>query len=142
MRGNLTYYVQKINDIVTLTEQTGEEMNPFFETLRGAIDEDTLSELTSSQYEEIKAAFAKGTAVYEAQLAVIKDLRPPARVLGIHKKLEKAYSQYVLACQSMVESITDESVDVNQFNESETKQDAETDTIAFCIQRMTQLLLK
>ena len=60
MRGNLTYYVQKINDIVTLTEQTGEEMNPFFETLRGAIDEDTLSELTSSQYEEIKAALRKG----------------------------------------------------------------------------------
>ena len=62
--------------------------------------------------------------MYEAQLAIIKDLRPPTRVLGIHKKLEKAYSQYVLACQSMVESITDESVDVNQFNESETKQDA------------------
>ena len=33
MRGNLTYYVQKINDIVTLTEQTGEEMNPFLKHL-------------------------------------------------------------------------------------------------------------
>jgi ssRNA-specific RNase YbeY (16S rRNA maturation enzyme) len=43
----------------------------------------------------------------------------------------------------MVDAIDADAVSVNveQFNTSESKQDEATDTISFCIQRVTQLVL-
>jgi hypothetical protein len=71
----------------------------------------------------------------------VSTLRPPARVMGIHKKFERAYTEYVQGCEEMIASL-ETGIDVAAFDRAEIKQDTATDAISFSIQRMTSLLLK
>lgn len=143
-KNNLSYYVQKINQVVEETEKNGETMHPFFEIIRSAIDDGKADELSSDQLIEIRGAFEEGVSKYQELLEVIKSLKAPARVLGIHKKLERSYTLYVEGCQEMVDSLSEDGagVKIEDFNEAEQKQDDVTGKIAFCIQRMTSILLK
>lgn len=144
MKANLGFYIQKINDIVKETEAIGETMNPYFEEVRNALDENKADTLSVDKLTEVHDSFVKGTASYQSLLETIEGLRAPAKVIGIHKKLEKSYTDYVAGCQEMVDAINPSEGSVNQvkFDEAECKQDETTDTIAFCIQRMTNLLMK
>lgn len=140
---NLGYYIQKINDIVTTSEEIGELMNSSYETVRTAIDTDKVADLTNEQLKETQELFLSGTKKYRVLLAEIKGLKAPIKVIGIHKKLEKSFETYVAGCQEMVDSINleEKSVNKEQFNTSEAKQDEATDEISFCIQRITQLVM-
>ncbi len=142
MKPNLGFYVQTINKIVQDTEAIGETMNPNYEELRNAIDTQTVASFTPERLAEIADVFAAGTQQYETMMAKISTLRPPARVMGIHKKFERSYKMYVEGCQEMIASIRNtEGVDVAAFDASEKKQDEATDDISFSIQRMTKILL-
>ena len=142
MRPNLGFYIQNINKIVQDTEEIGEGLNPKYEEVRQAIDNDTLSELSAEKLTAIIESFEKGTAKYQAMLEQINKLRPPAQVLGVHKKFERSYTNYVKGCQSMIDSLKNGEVDVEAFNAAEAVQDEATDGISFSIQRMTITLLK
>lgn len=144
VKANLGFYIQKINDIVKETETIGETMNPYFEEVRNVIDNGTVDQLSTDKLTEVHENFAKGTASYQGLLDTIKGLKAPAKVIGIHKKLEKAYTDYVAGCQEMVDAVNPSAatVDSAAFDDAEKKQDETTDTIAFCIQRMTSLLMK
>lgn len=143
MRPNLGYYVQTINTIVNETEQLGEKMNPSYEKIRTAIDKDKLSNLSAAELKEIVKLFEEGTTSYRELLEKINKLRPPAKVIGIHKKLEKAYFNYVAGCEEMTKSIDPENgVDIAAFDQSEKKQDESSDTIMFSIEKMTNTLMK
>ncbi|WP_368251466.1 hypothetical protein [Enterococcus sp. 2201sp1_2201st1_B8_2201SCRN_220225] len=141
MKPNIGFYVQKINDIVKDTEAIGEKMNPNYEVIRQAIDEDKLATLTPENLAETREIFEAGTGKYREMLSTIGGLRPPAKVLGIHKKFERAYENYVAGCEEMIASIKEDQVDVPAFNAAESKQDEATEVISFSIQRMTNLLL-
>ncbi len=142
VRPNLGYYVQNINDIVQDTEKIGEEMNPHYEIIRAAIDADTLTELTPEKITEVVDVFTAGTKKYKAMLVQIEKLRPPAKVMGIHKKFQRSYEKYVAGCDEMIASLqTAQGIDTPAFNAAEEKQDEATDEISFSIQRMTNLLL-
>ncbi|MGX4686431.1 hypothetical protein JNUCC83_05955 [Vagococcus sp. JNUCC 83] len=140
---NIGQYLQVINAIVTESEKVGEQMNPSYEIVRKAIDEDKLSNLSVEQLTEIKNQFSTGTEEYRVMENSLLHLKAPVKVLGIHKKLEKAFKDYVEGCQEMVDSIDAEhaKVEVEAFNTSEIKQDEATDSISFCIQRITQIIM-
>ncbi len=142
-KANLGFYIQKINDIVTTSEDIGEEMNPSYEVIRTAIDSDKLADVSAEELKATHELFSNGTEKYRGLLAEIKGLKAPAKVMGIHKKLEKSFTAYVEGCQAMVDSIDLDNNTVNQelFNTAETNQDAATDEISFCIQRVTQLVM-
>lgn len=142
MRPNLGFYIQNINKIVQDTEEIGEGLNPKYEEVRQAIDNETLSELSADKLTTIIESFEKGTAKYQAMLEQINKLRPPAQVLGVHKKFERSYTNYVKGCQAMIDSLKNGEVDVEAFNAAEVLQDEATDGISFSIQRMTSTLLK
>lgn len=135
--------MQVINAVVTESENVGEKMNPSYEIVRNAIDADKLSDLTVEQLTEIKNKFSTGTEEYRVMENSLLHLKAPVKVLGIHKKLEKAFKDYVEGCQEMIDSIDAEhaTVDVEAFNTSEVKQDEATDSISFCIQRITQIIM-
>ncbi|MCA5011752.1 MULTISPECIES: hypothetical protein [unclassified Enterococcus] len=143
MKPNLGYYVQNINDIVKETEEVGEKMNEYYEEVRKAIDEDKVTELAPERIVEIQRIFQDGTKEYETMLEKVSQLRPPARVMGIHKKFERSYIEYLAGCNEMILSLDSEKgIDVDLFNASEEKQDKATDDISFAITRMSNLLLK
>ena len=140
---NIGHYLKVINTIVTDSEKVGEEMNPSYEIVRHAIDDGKVSDLTVEQLTEIKNQFSTGTEHYRVMENALTQLKAPVKVLGIHKKLEKAFNDYVEGCQEMVDSIDAEhgKVDSEAFDLSEAKQDAATDGISFCIQRITQIIM-
>ncbi|MGY3703654.1 hypothetical protein BW731_10400 [Vagococcus martis] len=140
---NVGQYLQVINAVVTESENVGEKMNPSYEIVRKAIDDNELSELTVEQLTEIKNQFTTGTEAYRVMENSLLHLKAPVKVLGIHKKLEKAFKDYVEGCQEMIDSIDAENakVDSEAFDLSEAKQDAATDGISFCIQRITQIIM-
>ena len=143
MKPNLGYYVKNINDIVKETEEVGEKMNDYYEEVRKAIDEGKVADLAPERIVEIQRIFQDGTKEYEAMLVKVTQLRPPARVMGIHKKFERSYIEYLAGCNEMILSLDPEKgIDVDLFNASEEKQDKATDDISFSITRMSNLLLK
>lgn len=142
-KANIGFYLQTVNDVVTDSEKVGEKMNPSYELIRQAIDTDKLNDLTVDELRDTVALFTEGTNEYREMDKSLKSLKAPVRVIGIHKKLEKAFTDYVAGCQEMIDSINAESgtVDVDKFNTSEIRQDEATDTISFCIQRMTTIVM-
>lgn len=141
MKPNLGYYVQKINDIVKNTEAIGEEMNPCYEEIRQAIDKEDVASISDERRDAIVSLFKEGTNQYVAMQQTVRTLRPPAHVMGIHKKFERSYNDYVQGCEEMIASL-ENGIDVAAFDAAEQKQDEATDAISFSIQRMTSLLLK
>ncbi|MBL1230436.1 hypothetical protein IW492_14475 [Enterococcus sp. BWB1-3] len=143
MKPNIGYYIQVINDIVQETEKVGEEMNGHYEELRQAIDDKKEADISKEKLAEVQGIFNEGTEKYEVFLKQILGLRPPVKVIGIHKKLERCYTEYVAGCKEMVLSLDPEKgLDTALFNASEEKQDKATDDISFCITKMSNLLLK
>jgi hypothetical protein len=143
MKPNAGYYVQVINDIVKYTEEVGEAMNPYYEEIRQAIDRKKTAELSAERLKEIKEKFNEGTAKYEAMLKKVASLKPTPQVLGIHKKFEKAYTEYVAGCREMILAIdATTGIDADLFDRSEAKQDQATDELSFAITRMSRILLK
>ncbi|RSU00297.1 hypothetical protein CBF37_02150 [Vagococcus vulneris] len=131
-----------INSIVTESENIGEEMNDSYEVIRQAIDSNKVDSLDTATLTSVHDVFMQGTAKYDVLVEEIAKLKAPVKVLGIHKKFQKSFDTYVVACKDMVEAVTESGVDVNGFNTSEANQDAATDEIAFSIQRITQLIMK
>lgn len=140
-KANLGFYVQTINDIVKDTEEIGSNMHGSYEEVRTAIDEGKTAEFEINRLSEIHRLFSEGTDAYRLMLEKISKLRPPAKVLGIHKKLERSYMEYVAGCDEMVLSIADGNIDSKTFDAAEKKQDKATEDITFCIQKMTKMLL-
>ena len=68
MRPNLGLYIQNINQIVQETEAIGENLNPKYEEIRQAIDQEQLAEISAEKISEIVETFANGTSKYEAML--------------------------------------------------------------------------
>ncbi|MGM0213444.1 hypothetical protein [Enterococcus sp. AZ109] len=139
MRPNVGFYAGEINALIKNTEEMGEKLHPSYEEIRTAIDEK--KELDSERVSEIHELFAEGTKFYQLNLEKIKLLKPPAKVMGNHKKFEKAYTEYVAGCQEMTDSLVPE-VNVEAFDAAEQKQDNATDVIYKTIQKITNLLLK
>lgn len=143
MRPNLGFYVQTINDIVKTTEDIGEVMNPYYEEVRQAIDKNKVNDLTAERIAEIQAKFKEGTEKYELMLKKVGTLKPTPQVLGIHKKFQHAYTEYVAGCNEMILATDPETgIDADLFNASEEKQDQATDELTFAITRMSNILLK
>ncbi|MFS0927090.1 hypothetical protein [Enterococcus durans] len=143
MLPNMGYYVQAVDRMVKETEEIGETMHPKYQVIGEAIDQNKTADLSSEELTEISGLFKEGTKKYQLILKKISQLRPPAKVMGIHKNFEKAYISYVAGCEEMIQSITTkDGVDVALFNASEEKQDKATENISSAIQKMTNLLLK
>lgn len=139
MGPNLAYYLQHLNSFVEETEKIGENMHADYEKLRKAIDEGKTTELSEEVLASIHAEFAKGVTAYEALVPQLAQLRPPAKAMGVHKRLEKTFKTYVADCQDMVEAV-EGSLDIEKFNASEAAQDKSSEELAFCIQKITRTL--
>ncbi|GCF95148.1 hypothetical protein NRIC_30390 [Enterococcus florum] len=139
MRPNTGFYAREINEIIKNTEEMGEKLHPSYEEIRTALDEG--KEFDAERVADIHELFAEGTEFYRLHLQKISRLKPPAKVMGNHKRFEKSYIEYVEGCQEMTDSLIPE-VNKEAFDAAEQKQDQATDTIYKTIQKITNLLIK
>lgn len=134
-------YGTLINKTVQTIQEEQDILNPEFEKLRKALDRDQIDRIDSVEYTRIKADFSKGTKAYEDLLNKLQKAKAPARLMGTHISLVAAFKSYVEGCQKMTDSIKeDQSVDRQQFNESEKQQDEYMDKFSKLIQKLTQIV--
>lgn len=139
MKNTVPYYARNIQVLVETIENVGEEMNPYFQAIRENIDNQTIDSLSKEELTKTYDAFSKGVGEYEKLVPLLSSVRPPAKILGIHKRLESVVKKYVESCKKMTEAVNG-SVNEKEFNESEKEQDAIADDMAFCVQRISTLI--
>lgn len=134
-------YAKMINEVVEKTEETGTSLNPFYEQVKKAIDDDKLSEMKSSEYQKILDEFTAGVETYKELLAQVDAAIAPPRVMGVHRLFQKAYQIYYDGCVSMLESLHDnQTCDAKAFDAAGEIQDQASDDMSHHIDRISKLL--
>lgn len=131
-------YINVLSKVLQGTEDEAGVMNADFEKMRAAIDDDTVSELSQVELQEVVDNFQRGTDSYEDSLNKLEQASAPVRVLGKHKSLVAAFRVYTEACQAMTNSIDVENqqVDVDAFNQSEKTQENAMEKVTAATQRI------
>lgn len=131
-------YLPVLSQIIEDTDATGTKMNPDFEKLRQAIDDDAVADLGTEALQSIKTTFQEGTDVYTENVNRLQQASVPVRILGRHKQLVSAYRNYAQACQVMVDAIDidNQTVNVTAFNDSEHEQEHMMEKVTASAQRI------
>ncbi|WP_407889915.1 hypothetical protein [Levilactobacillus sp. N40-8-2] len=137
-KNNMSGYINVLSKVLQGTEDEAGAMNADFEKMRAAIDDDTVSELSQVELQEVVDNFQRGTDSYEDSLNKLEQASAPVRVLGKHKSLVAAFRVYTEACQAMTNSIDVENqqVDVDAFNQSEKTQENAMEKVTAATQRI------
>ncbi|MFC6207559.1 hypothetical protein [Levilactobacillus tongjiangensis] len=137
-KNNMNGYINVLSKVLQGTEDTAGEMNADFETMRQAIDNGTVGDLSQVELQKIADNFQRGTDGYEDKLNQLEQASAPVRVLGKHKSLVAAYRVYAEACQSMTDSLDVEhqAVDQAAFDEAEKTQENAMGKVTAAIQRI------
>ncbi|GHP15235.1 hypothetical protein YK48G_26600 [Lentilactobacillus fungorum] len=138
---DMTRYAKVVSDVIDSTSANGEDLNGDFEVLRKAIDNDTVSGLTSDELAKIKAHFQSGTDKYQDNVNKLQQAPVPVKVLGKHKMLVRHYEDYANACQAMTDSINPDAqtVNVDQFNQAEKDQESSIEKVSKITTRIMSL---
>ncbi|MCF6515626.1 hypothetical protein GSH19_05615 [Lactobacillus sp. S2-2] len=125
-------YGPKLGEIIEDTNNIGEEMNDSYLLVKKYIDDNTID----IDLVQIQDKFQNGTDKYKRNLVSLKNLKAPIKELGKHNQMISAYEDYVDGCQLMVDSLNDDSVDEEKFNESEKNQEESSDRVTKVVQRI------
>lgn len=127
----MAQYGYLINNVMTRTDEMQDALNPLFLELRTAIDADQVSAIADDRYAEIRTKFAEGTAEYTQLLAQFEAVQAPARFIGNHKMLTKAFAGFVAGCADMTASLGDnKQIDLAKFDAAEKVQDEESEKVS------------
>lgn len=127
----MVQYANTINKVMSRTDELQDELNPLFLELREAIDKDQVAGIADDHYADIRTKFAEGTAEYTKMLAQFETAQVPARFIGNHKLLTKAFGAFVDGCAQMTKSLgADKQIDVPVFNAAEKVQDEESEKVS------------
>ena len=137
-KNNMNAYVGALSRVLQGTEDEAGDMNTDFETLRSALDQGTVDQLSTDELAQIKAHFQTGTTGYVDKLNQLQKATVPVRVLGKHKSLVAAYRTYTEGCQAMTDSIDAEQRTVDQaaFDAAEKTQENAMEKVTAATQRI------
>ncbi|WP_261810956.1 hypothetical protein [Levilactobacillus humaensis] len=137
-KNNMNSYIRVLSQVLQETEDGGEAMNGDFETVRHALDNQTVGELSQVDLQKIADNFQRGTDAYEAKLNQLQQASVPVRILGKHKSLVAAYRTYTDACQAMTDSLDVEhqAVDQAAFDAAEATQENAMEKVTAATQRI------
>lgn len=138
---SLQTYFQKINQMMTDTEETGASMNPYYKEIREAMDQN--KEMSPELLAKVYTQFEGGVEKYHQLFAQLERLSVPAKLVGLHRQLVAAYRHYFDACDAMLKAVNpDEGFKAEQFEQSEKDQDTYSNKIMSVIGRMTAGLMR
>ncbi|BDZ29978.1 hypothetical protein RA086_02230 [Lactiplantibacillus sp. WILCCON 0030] len=141
-KATMATYMPVLSKVIESTEKMGEELNPSFEKLRQAIDDDAVAKMVPAEFNDIQMEFTDGTEQYQQNLQKLQKAGVPARLIGRHRNLIAAYEAYANACAAMTASlnITDQTVDVAAFNQAEKDQETEMTHVSNDVQRIMTMI--
>ncbi|KRM54357.1 hypothetical protein [Lacticaseibacillus sharpeae] len=137
----MAQYGYTINNVMSRTDELQDELNPLFIQLREAIDNNKVDDFKKDDYEDIRSKFAAGTAEYAEMLKKFESAQVPARFIGNHKLLTKAFASFVEGCQQMTDSLGDDKqIDVDSFNAAEKQQDEASEKVSKFLNKIQVLV--
>lgn len=71
-KATIQTYMPVLSKVIESTEKMGEELNPSFEKLRQAIDNDAVAKMVPAEFNDIQMEFSDGTEQYQQNLAQLK----------------------------------------------------------------------
>lgn len=136
-------YMPVLSKVIESTEKMGEQLNPLFEKLRQAIDNDQVAAMVPAEFNDIQMEFSDGTEQYQKNLAQLKKVSVPVRLMGRHRNLVAAYDAYAQACAAMTASldIKTQTIDVDAFNQAEKAQETEMAHVSNNVQRIMNMVM-
>lgn len=137
-KNNLGSYVGVLSKVLQGTEDEANEMNADFETVRQAIDQYTVGDLSREELTKITDHFQTGTDGYVAKLNQLQQASAPVHILGKHKSLVAAFRTYTQGCQAMTDSIhaADQTIDQEAFDAAEKTQENAMAKVTAATQRI------
>ena len=136
-------YGNFIADVVQTTQDTQTALNPKYETIKKHIDDGTLKDMPANEYLEIQGEFQSGVDTYKKTAKEVAEtaMDAPAKLVGTHRSLAKAYANYAESCQLMLDSMKDNrDVDKDKFEESEKAQDEYAELMSKYLQKIINSL--
>ncbi|API71520.1 chemotaxis protein [Leuconostoc suionicum] len=118
-------YVQTLQEVLTITQDTADRVAPFFTKLDDAKETNAVADIPAAEFAEIKAEFEDAVAAYQKNAQILNTVQAPVRLLGLHKSLAKNYSAYAEATNMMSDAlnVTDQTVDDALYVKSEEDQE-------------------
>jgi hypothetical protein len=118
-------YVQTLQEVLTITQDTADRVAPFFTKLDDAKEANAVADIPAAEFAEIKAEFEDAVAAYQKNAQILNTVQAPVRLLGLHKSLAKNYSAYARATNMMSEAlnVADQTVDDVLYVKSEEDQE-------------------
>lgn len=118
-------YVQTLQEVLTITQETADRVAPFFTKLDDAKETNAVADISAAEFAEIKAEFEDAVAAYQKNAQILNTVQAPVRLLGLHKSLAKNYSAYAEATNMMSDAlnVTDQTVDDALYVKSEEDQE-------------------
>lgn len=98
-------YVQTLQEVLTITQDTADRVAPFFTKLDDAKEANAVADIPAAEFAEIKAEFEDAVAAYQKNAQILNAVQAPVRLLGLHKSLAKNYSSYAGATNMMCEAL-------------------------------------
>ncbi|QEA59397.1 chemotaxis protein [Leuconostoc koreense] len=118
-------YVQTLQEVLTITQDTADRVAPFFTKLDDAKEANAVADIPAPEFAEIKAEFEDAVAAYQKNAQILNTVQAPVRLLGLHKSLAKNYSAYAEATDMMSKAlnVADQAVDDALYVKSEEDQE-------------------
>ena len=118
-------YVQTLQEVLTITQDTADRVAPFFTKLDDAKEANAVADIPAAEFAEIKAEFEDAVAAYQKNAQILNTVQAPVRLMGLHKSLSKNYSAYAGATNMMSEAlnVADQTVDDVLYVKSEEDQE-------------------
>ncbi|CAJ1225495.1 hypothetical protein [Lactiplantibacillus xiangfangensis] len=136
-------YMPVLSKVIESTEKMGDQLNPLFEKLRQAVDDNAVAQMVPAEFNDIQMEFSDGTEQYQKNLAQLKKAQVPVRLIGRHRNLLAAYETYTNACAAMTASLNvdDQTIDVDTFNQAEKDQEAAMERVSGDVQRIMNVVM-
>ena len=143
MRANIQTYAGLISKMTEIMEQTGDQVDPYFQELKKCMQLGQVADLDQSKLTEIKNQFQNATDNYRSIEKDLVEMKAPIKLIGKHQNLKHDYVQYIEECQKMVTAIDPEAkkVDVEAFTASEKAQEEIMGQITKTLTRIMKLLV-
>lgn len=118
-------YVQTLQEVLTITQDTADRVAPFFTKLDDAKEANAVADIPAAEFAEIKAEFEDAVAAYQKNAQILNTVQTPVRLLGLHKSLAKNYSAYAEATDMMSKAlnVANQTVDDALYVKSEEDQE-------------------
>lgn len=133
-------YGTAVNQLIEATEQGQELMGPLFTPLKEAVIQQKVTEMPEQEYQKTRQIFETGVASYHDAFNQFKTVAVPARLMGNHHLLTKAYASFIEGCEDLIATMTaDQKIDEQAFLAAETKQDETTAQFSKLVSKISLL---